>query len=120
MAMQEAHPLPLQAYLGTRPVIGTDVYIHHSAAVIGDVHLADDVSIWPATVIRGDINHIRIGPGTNVQDGSVLHVSHKSAMDPDGSPLIIGSNVTIGHKVILHGCTLENECLIGMGSIVMD
>ena len=82
--------------------------------------LGDDVSVWPGTVIRGDINSIRIGAGTNVQDLSVLHVSHKSSWDPAGAPLIIGSNVTIGHNVILHGCTIEDECLIGMGSIVMD
>ena len=102
------------------PQLGARVYVHSLSAVIGDVHLADDVSVWPATVIRGDINHIRIGAGTNVQDGSVLHVNHKSAEDPAGSPLIIGRNVTIGHKVMLHGCTIEDECLIGMGSIVLD
>ena len=118
--MTDTHPSPLQAYQGISPQLGARVYVHPLSAVIGDVHLANDVSVWPATVIRGDINHIRIGAGTNVQDGSVLHVNHKSAADPEGSPLIIGCNVTIGHKVILHGSTLEDECLIGMGSIVMD
>jgi carbonic anhydrase/acetyltransferase-like protein (isoleucine patch superfamily) len=88
--------------------------------VIGDVILRDDASIWPGCVVRGDVNHIRIGTNTNVQDLSVLHTSHKSSWDPAGAPLIIGDNVTIGHKVILHGCTIEDECLIGMGSIVMD
>ncbi|PKO26053.1 MAG: gamma carbonic anhydrase family protein [Betaproteobacteria bacterium HGW-Betaproteobacteria-8] len=108
------------AYRDITPQIGMDVYIHDSASVIGDVVLGDHASVWPGTVIRGDVNHIRIGAGSNVQDLSVLHVSHKSTWDPDGSPLIIGDNVTIGHKVILHGCTIEDECLIGMGSIVMD
>ncbi len=108
------------AYRDITPQIGTDVYIHASASVIGDVVLGDHASVWPGAVIRGDVNHIRIGTGSNVQDLSVLHVSHKSTWDPDGSPLMIGDNVTIGHKAILHGCTIEDECLIGMGSIVMD
>ncbi len=108
------------AYRDLTPQIGADVYIHATASVIGDVVLGDHASVWPGVVIRGDVNHIRIGAGSNVQDLSVLHVSHKSTWDPDGSPLIIGDNVTIGHKVILHGCIIEDECLIGMGSIVMD
>lgn len=108
------------AYRDISPQIGADVYIHASASVIGDVVLGDHASVWPGAVIRGDVNHIRIGAGSNVQDLCVLHVSHKSSWDPNGSPLIIGDNVTIGHKVILHGCTIEDECLIGMGSIVMD
>ena len=110
----------ITAYQDHLPELGAEVYTHPSATVIGEVKLADQVSIWPGVVIRGDVNHIFIGGGTNVQDGSVLHVSHKSSWDPLGSPLIIGSNVTIGHKVILHGCTIDDECLIGMGSIVMD
>jgi len=113
------HPL-LQAYQGNMPRIGSDVYIHPSACIIGNVVLGDDVSIWPGAVIRGDVNHIHIGTGTNIQDGSVLHVTHKSSWDPAGAPLIIGNNVTVGHKVILHGCTIADECLIGMGAIVMD
>ena len=118
--MQDAHYPHIQAYQGITPQIGSKVYIHPSASVIGDLHLGDHVSVWPGTVIRGDVNSIRIGAGTNVQDLSVLHVSHKSSWEPNGSPLIIGNNVTIGHKVILHGCTIEDESLIGMGSIVMD
>jgi len=88
--------------------------------VIGDVQIGKNSSIWPSTVIRGDVNFIRIGEGSNIQDLSILHVSHKSSWQPDGSPLIIGNHVTIGHQVLLHGCTIEDECLIGMGSIVMD
>jgi carbonic anhydrase/acetyltransferase-like protein (isoleucine patch superfamily) len=110
----------ISVYRDITPQIGADVYVHATASVIGDVVLGDHASVWPGAVIRGDVNHIRIGAGSNVQDLSVLHVSHKSTWDPDGSPLIIGDNVTIGHKVILHGCTIEDECLIGMGSIVMD
>lgn len=107
-------------YLGVAPQIGTGVYLHPTASVAGDVVIGDHASVWPGVVIRGDVNHVRIGSGTNVQDLSVLHVSHKSSWDPGGSPLIVGANVTIGHRVILHGCTIEDESLIGMGSIVMD
>lgn len=113
-------PENIQPYQGIMPRIGAGVYIHPSASVIGDIELGDNASIWPGTIVRGDVNFIRIGGGTNVQDLSVLHVSHKSSWNPAGAPLIIGSNVTIGHKVILHGCTIEDECLIGMGSIIMD
>jgi carbonic anhydrase/acetyltransferase-like protein (isoleucine patch superfamily) len=115
-----AHPPNVTAYLGTLPTIGRGVYLHPSAQIIGDVVLGDDVSVWPGAVIRGDVNAIRIGAGSNVQDLSVLHVSHKSSWDPGGAPLVIGVNVTIGHKVILHGCEIGDECLIGMGAIVMD
>jgi carbonic anhydrase/acetyltransferase-like protein (isoleucine patch superfamily) len=118
--MGSDYPSSMATYLGVAPLLGAGVYIHPSASVIGDVVLGDDVSVWPGTVIRGDINFIRIGSGTNVQDLSVLHVSHKSSWDPAGAPLIIGSNVTIGHKVILHGCEIGDECLIGMGAIIMD
>ena len=78
------------------------------------------MSVWPGVVIRGDVNRIRIGPRSNIQDNSVLHVSHRRSADPDGSPLILGRAVTVGHGVILHGCSIGDECLIGMGSLVMD
>lgn len=117
---EHAYPPPLGAYQGHAPALATGVYIHPSAQVIGDVTLEQDVSVWPGTVIRGDVNSIRIGRGSNVQDLSVLHVSHKSSWDPGGAPLVIGNDVTIGHRVILHGCTIGDECLIGMGAIVMD
>ena len=110
----------ISSYQGISPRIAQDVYIHPTATIIGDVSLAPDVSVWPGVVIRGDVNSIHIGAGSNVQDLSVLHVSHRSERDPAGAPLVIGQHVTIGHKVILHGCTIEDECLIGMGSIVMD
>jgi len=112
--------MTIESYQGITPQLGNRVYLHPSSSVIGDVVLGDDASVWPGTVIRGDVNAIRIGHGSNVQDLSVLHVSHKSSWDPGGAPLIIGNNVTIGHKVILHGCTIADECLIGMGAVVMD
>ncbi len=110
----------IQSFQNHAPQLASSVYVHHSATVIGHVSCAENVSIWPGAVIRGDINFIRIGMGSNIQDCAVLHVNHQSAYDPAGSPLIIGNNVTIGHSVILHGCTIEDESLIGMGSIVMD
>ncbi len=110
----------LQSYLGRYPSIASSSWIHHSANVIGNVTLGENSSVWCGAVIRGDVNQITIGNNTNIQDNSVLHVSHKTTLDPDGSPLIIGDNVTIGHSVILHGCHIGNECLIGMGSLIMD
>jgi carbonic anhydrase/acetyltransferase-like protein (isoleucine patch superfamily) len=112
--------MPLSHYLDTFPEIGEQTYLHPSAQVIGDVHIGRDSSIWCNTVLRGDVNRIVIGECSNIQDFTMGHVSHKSAAKPDGSPLLIGNYVTIGHSVILHGCAIEDECLIGMGSIVMD
>jgi carbonic anhydrase/acetyltransferase-like protein (isoleucine patch superfamily) len=108
---------PFQNHL---PHLGEQVYIHASATVIGEVDLGNAVSVWPGVVIRGDVNRIRIGPRSNIQDNSVLHVSHRRAADPEGSPLLIGRDVTVGHGVILHSCSIGDECLIGMGSLVMD
>ena len=102
------------------PQIDASAYIHPSAQIIGETILGADVSVWCNAVIRGDVNHIHIGAGTNIQDLSMLHVSHQSAWDALGAPLVIGERATVGHGVILHGCTIGNECLIGMGSIVMD
>ena len=114
------HQASLQSFHSHFPQLAVGVYVHNSATVIGHVNLGENVSVWPGAVIRGDINFIKIGAGSNIQDCSVLHVNHQSIYDPAGSPLIIGNNVTIGHSVILHGCTIEDESLIGMGSIVMD
>lgn len=112
--------MPLSNYLNTSPTLGSRIYLHPSCQVIGDVTIGDDSSVWCNTVLRGDVNRIVIGRGTNVQDLSMGHVSHKTAAKPEGSPLIIGDYVTIGHSVILHGCSIGNECLIGMGSIILD
>ena len=112
--------MPVTSYLDFDPAIGARVFLHDSAQVIGDVRIGDDSSVWCNAVLRGDVNHIHIGRCSNVQDFSMGHVSHKNEHNPLGAPLVIGDYVTIGHSVILHGCTIGNECLIGMGSIIMD
>jgi carbonic anhydrase/acetyltransferase-like protein (isoleucine patch superfamily) len=94
--------------------------VHPRATVIGEVSLGRDASVWPGAVIRGDVNSIAVGEASNIQDNSVLHVSHRTAADPAGGPLVVGARVTVGHAVILHACTIEDECLIGMGSIILD
>ncbi|MHB1678575.1 MAG: gamma carbonic anhydrase family protein [Sulfuriferula sp.] len=111
---------PLQTFLGHTPQIDERAWIHGSANVIGDVNVGEDSSVWCGAVIRGDVNHIRIGARTNIQDNSVLHVSHKTDKNPLGAPLVVGDDVTVGHGVILHGCLIGNACLIGMGSLIMD
>ncbi len=110
----------LRAFNTKRPVIGTAVYIDESAVIIGDVILGDDVSIWPTAVLRADVERITIGDGTNIQDGTVLHVSHAGKYSANGHPLNIGKNVTIGHRAVLHACTIGDYCLVGIGAIVMD
>ncbi|GLK87506.1 gamma carbonic anhydrase family protein [Pseudomonas turukhanskensis] len=112
--------MAIRKYQGTTPTLGNKVFVDATAVVIGDVVLGDDSSVWPLTVIRGDMHRIRIGERTSVQDGSVLHITHTGPFNPDGFPLLIGDDVTIGHKVMLHGCTVGNRILIGMGSTVMD
>ena len=102
------------------PQLGQRVYVDTSAVVVGDVVLGDDVSVWPQVAIRGDMHAIRIGPRTSVQDGCVLHITHAGPYNPDGWPLTIGADVTIGHNATLHGCTIGDRVLIGMGAIVMD
>ncbi len=100
-------------YLDKKPSIGQDIFIAPTASVIGDTQLGDKVSVWFGTVIRGDIAPIEIGAGTNIQDNSVLHVG-------TSEPCLVGQNVVVGHKVILHGCTVEDECLIGMGAVILN
>lgn len=110
----------LRSYKGLFPTVGERVYLDPSSVLVGDITLGDDVSIWPLVAARGDVNHICIGNRTNIQDGSVLHVTHKNKENPVGHPLLIGDDVTIGHKVMLHGCTIGNKVLVGMGTIVLD
>ena len=110
----------IRPYLNSTPQLSNNCYIDEMSVVIGDVILAENVSVWPFAVIRGDVNHIRIGKNSNVQDHAMLHVSHKKSDKPNGSPLIIGEDVTIGHHVTLHGCTIGNRVLIGINSIVLD
>jgi carbonic anhydrase/acetyltransferase-like protein (isoleucine patch superfamily) len=112
--------MTVRTYLEHRPVIADRVYIDDSAVVIGRVSLGPDVSIWPLTAIRGDVHDIRIGARTNIQDGSVLHNTSPDSFPPQGFPLVVGEDVTVGHRVILHGCTIGDRVLIGMGAVVMD
>jgi carbonic anhydrase/acetyltransferase-like protein (isoleucine patch superfamily) len=112
--------MPITSYLDTYPVLADGVYLHDSAQVIGDVQIGQNSSVWCNAVLRGDVNRIVIGACSNIQDFAMGHVSHKNAAKPEGSALIIGNYVTIAHSVILHGCTVGDQCLIGMGSIVMD
>lgn len=110
----------LRKFKNKQPIVGTNVFIDETAVVIGDVVIDDDVSIWPVAVVRGDVESIKIGKGTNVQDGAVLHVSHAGDYSEKGHPLTIGKGVTIGHKAVVHACTVGNYCLIGIGAIILD
>ena len=112
--------MAIRPFQDMTPRLGERVFIDDSAVVIGDVSLGDDSSVWPQAVIRGDMHRIRIGQRSSVQDGSVLHITHAGPFNADGWPLTIGDDVTIGHKALLHGCTVGNRVLIGMGAIVMD
>ncbi|MCW9025113.1 MAG: gamma carbonic anhydrase family protein [Gammaproteobacteria bacterium] len=112
--------MTIRTFENMAPVIGDGVYIDEAALVVGNVDIGNESSVWPFTVIRGDVNSIRIGVCTNIQDNSVLHVSHKGPYNPEGNALSIGNNVTVGHRVILHGCTVMDNCLIGMGATIMD
>ncbi len=110
----------IRPYRDIFPKLGSAVYVDEASVVIGDVELGDDVSLWPGAVARGDVNRIRIGARSNVQDGAVLHVTHDGPYTPGGSPLIVGADVTIGHGAILHACTIGDTCLIGMHATVLD
>ena len=97
------------------PKLDGTVFVDDSAVVIGNVEIGSDSSIWPMCSVRGDIHSIRIGERTNIQDGSILHVTHDGEFSPGGNKLTIGSDVTVGHNAIVHACTVEDSCLIGMG-----
>ena len=112
--------MAIRSYLEYTPDLADRVFVDDSAVVIGRVTLGADVSIWPLTAIRGDVHDIRIGARTNIQDGSVLHNTSPDSFPPDGFPLVVGEDVTVGHRAILHGCTIGDRVLIGMGAIVMD
>jgi carbonic anhydrase/acetyltransferase-like protein (isoleucine patch superfamily) len=112
--------VPLRAFGPDQPALGARVFVDPTALVLGRVTLAADVSIWPFCAVRGDVNTIAVGARTNAQDASVLHVTHEREGQGSGQPLVVGADVTIGHRVILHGCTVGDRCLIGMGAIVMD
>lgn len=113
-------PLNSRPYRQQLPRLGARVYLDPAATLIGDVEIGDDASLWPGVVARGDVNFIRIGPRSNIQDNAVLHVTHDGPYSPGGFPLVIGAEVTIGHGAVLHGCTVADTCLIGMRAIVLD
>ena len=110
----------IRRFLDWTPQIAASAWVDDQATVIGQVRIGEESSIWPQVVVRGDIQRIEIGARSNIQDGSVLHVTHDSQYVPGGSPLLIGDEVTVGHNATLHACTIGDRCLIGMGSIVLD
>lgn len=113
-------PDSLRAFRNHRPLLGNNVYVDPAAVVIGDVVLGDDCSVWPCAVVRGDMHRIRVGARTSIQDNAVLHITHASEFNPGGWPLTIGEDVTIGHSACLHGCTIGNRVLVGIGATVLD
>lgn len=119
---QKRHFRPdnLRPYKGQYPSLGKGAYVDEAAVVIGDVELGEDVSVWPMCVIRGDVNRVRIGARTNIQDATVIHESRPRPGSPEGYSTTIGEDVTIAHQVMLHGCEIGSEVLIGMGAIVLD
>jgi carbonic anhydrase/acetyltransferase-like protein (isoleucine patch superfamily) len=111
----------IRPYLDAFPTLGARAYVDPAALVIGDVELGEDASLWPGTIVRGDVNFVRIGARTNIQDGCVVHVSHDGPHSRlGGFPTLIGADVTIGHKAVIHACTIEDTVLVGMGAIVLD
>jgi len=110
----------VRPYADHQPKIDSSSYIDELSVVIGQVTLAENTSVWPFAVIRGDVNSIHIGRNSNIQDHCMLHVSHKNAAKPNGSPLFIGEDVTIGHQVTLHGCHIGNRVLVGISTIILD
>ena len=112
--------MSVREFTGIQPRIDPSAWVDDSALVIGDVVLEADVSIWPMAVVRGDVNSIRVGARSNIQDGCVLHVTHAGPHSDGGAPLVVGTDLTLGHRAVLHGCSVGNFCLIGIGAIVLD
>ncbi|MDE1964227.1 MAG: gamma carbonic anhydrase family protein [Xanthomonadaceae bacterium] len=112
--------MSIRTYQKHTPALGQRVYVDPAATVIGRVELADDVSIWPGAVLRGDVHFIRVGARSNVQDGAVVHVTHDGPYSPGGFPTVIGEGVTVGHGAVIHGCTIGDYSLIGMHATVLD
>lgn len=110
----------IRAFNGIVPRLGANAYVDADALVIGDVELGEDASIWPGAVVRGDVQRIRVGARSSIQDGAVLHVTHDGPYTPGGSPLLIGADVTVGHAAVLHACTVEDACLIGIHATLLD
>ena len=112
--------MTVRSFENMAPRIAASAYVDECALVVGDVTIGDDALLWPNVVARGDVNSIEVGARTNIQDGTILHVSHDSEYAPGGFPLKLGADITVGHQAILHGCTVEDRCLIGMAATVMD
>jgi len=112
--------MTIRSLQGKTPIIAESTFVDETALVIGDVTIGEDSSIWPMTVVRGDVNSIKIGARTNIQDACVCHVAHDSEHTPGGFPLTIGDGVTAGHRATLHACTIGDYCLIGMSATIMD
>jgi carbonic anhydrase/acetyltransferase-like protein (isoleucine patch superfamily) len=110
----------MKSFRGKTPQLGDRVWVDDSAVIIGDVTIGEDSSVWPLVAIRGDMHSIRIGARTSVQDNSCLHITHASTYKPEGYPLNIGDDVTVGHMAMLHGCTIGNRVLVGMGTTILD
>lgn len=110
----------IRAWQGLQPKLGDRVWVDPAASVIGRVELGDDVSVWPGSVLRGDVNEIHVGARSNIQDGTICHVTHDGPYSPGGVPLVLGEDITVGHGAILHACTIGDRCLIGMGALVLD
>ena len=112
--------MSIRRYREWLPELGPRAWVDPAATVIGRVTIGEDSSVWPGAVLRGDVNWIRIGARTSIQDGSILHEASDRLAGGGGIPLIVGDDCTVGHRVILHACTVGNRCLVGMGAIVMD
>lgn len=112
--------MAIRSFKGITPKLDDTVFVDPTALVIGDVEIGKDSSVWPMSVIRGDVHRIRIGERCSIQDGTIVHVTHAGKYNTEGFPLSMGDDITIGHQAILHGCTLEDRILVGMGSVIMD
>lgn len=110
----------IRSFDDKNPVLGKQVYIDPKACIIGDVTLGDDTSVWPMAVIRGDVNYVRIGSACSIQDGAIIHVVHDGPYTEGGIPTILGDGITVGHQAVLHACTIDDFCLIGMGALILD
>ena len=112
--------MTVRAFEGHTPRVPASAYVDAQALVVGDVELGADSSVWPMTVLRGDVHSIRVGARSNLQDGSVVHVTHDCSYSPGGFAAAIGDDVTVGHRAVLHACAVGDRCLVGMGAVVLD
>jgi carbonic anhydrase/acetyltransferase-like protein (isoleucine patch superfamily) len=111
----------MTSFEGKTPIVGSSIFVAHSCDIIGEVEIGADSSVWFGCVIRGDVHYIKIGKRTNIQDLSMIHVTHSTKKDrSDGNPTVIGDDVTVGHRVMLHGCEVQDACLIGMSATILD